>query len=65
MPKVRPETLREVQQAFQRYTDTVEQSGLSVGSRANYLIHARAFIRWLNDDFEPGKHLLRPKRTRG
>jgi hypothetical protein len=49
MPKVDPVTLHQVQDAFQRYTDAVEQSGLRVASKENYIRHARAFIRWLHD----------------
>jgi hypothetical protein len=63
MPKVDPVTLHQVQDAFQRYTDAVEQSGLRVASKENYIRHARAFIRWLHDEFEPGKHPLRPKQA--
>ena len=65
MPKVRPETLREVEQALQRYTDAVEQSEISVTTKAGYIINARRFVHWLNDDYEPGARTSRPIRRRG
>ena len=54
MPQVRPETLPEVEQALQRYIDEVEHAEIAITNRATYIRHARIFVRWLADDFEPG-----------
>ena len=55
MPKVSPQTLREVQEALKRYEVEVEATHLSGDSKMTYLVHTRHFVRWLNDDFTPGK----------
>jgi len=55
MPEVRPETLREVQQALQRYIAAVEQSERSPRTKKTHINHARYFVRWLNDDFDPAE----------
>ena len=54
MPKVSLMTLQEVQEAFRRYEQTVEVSPLRLSAKNTYLLHARQFVRWLDDDFEPG-----------
>ena len=59
MPKVSLLTLQEVQDAFERYHETVEQSPLSLSAKHTYLLHARQFVRWLNDDFTPGANVGR------
>ena len=55
MPKVSSLTLQEVQEALRRYEETVEASPLRLSSKNTYLLHARQFVRWLADDFEPGE----------
>ena len=55
MPKVSSLTLQEVQEALRRYEETVEASSLRLSSKNTYLLHARQFVRWLADDFEPGE----------
>ena len=55
MPKVSSLTLKEVQEALRRYEETVEESPLRLSSKNTYLLHARQFVRWLADDFEPGE----------
>ena len=54
MPKISLPSLHEVQEAFERYSDVVEESELQLSSKNTYLLHAKQFVRWLADDFEPG-----------
>lgn len=54
MPKVNPETLRVVQEALERYKIEVESTGLRPTTKDTYILHAEHFVRWLDDDFEPG-----------
>jgi hypothetical protein len=54
MPKISLMSLQEVQDAFERYSDVVEESELRLSAKNTYLLHARQFLRWLSDDFEPG-----------
>ena len=55
MAKVSLEALREVQEALRQYEQTVEASPLRLSSKNTYLLHARQFVRWLGDEFEPGE----------
>ena len=57
MPKVSPEVLRTVQDALETYKKTVSEKALSPRSKETYLLHAEHFVRWLDDDFEPGATL--------
>lgn len=57
MPKVNPEVLKIVQEALERYADEVESSRLSPNAKQTYIGHSREFVRWLDDDFEPGIHV--------
>ena len=57
MPKVSPEVLRTVQDALEIYKKTVSEKALSPSSKETYLLHAEHFVRWLDDDFEPGATL--------
>ena len=52
--KVRPETLREVEEALERYRAEVEKSPLRPSAKQTYLLHSTNFVRWLDDDFQPG-----------
>ena len=58
MPKVDPDTLRQVRRALERYEQevrTARQTGrLTESTESTYLRHAKAFVRWLDDDFDPG-----------
>ena len=54
MPKVSGAVLSEVQEALRQYREEVERSLLTPTSQMTYLLHADQFVRWLNDDFEPG-----------
>ena len=66
MPKVNTEVLKSVQEALERYKETVSDTALSPcyppaldspRSKETYLLHAEHFVRWLADDFEPGATL--------
>lgn len=54
MPKVSPECLKEVNRALSRYLAEVDDTRLAPTSKQTYLTHAENFVRWLEDEFEPG-----------
>ena len=54
MPKINNDALRQVQEALDRYEKEVNAKPLAPSSRKTYILHAWHFVRWLNDDFEPG-----------
>ena len=54
MPKVEPSCLKQVRKAFDKYREEVEASMLAPNTQRTYLQHAETFVRWLEDDFEPG-----------
>jgi hypothetical protein len=54
MPKIPAQTLREVEQALEQYIAAVNASRLTPQSKKTYLLHGKNFVRWLNNDFEPG-----------
>jgi hypothetical protein len=55
--KISREALDEVERAFERYEREVSATRLMDNAKNTYLLHARNFVRWLNDDFEPGARL--------
>ena len=57
MPKVNAEVLKAVQAAFQRYESEVLDANLKDTSKDTYINRARYFVRWLDDDFDPGSNL--------
>jgi hypothetical protein len=57
MPKVDTGVLRQIKEALSRYEREVEASGLKITSKNTYVLHARHFVRWLDDDFRPGSTL--------
>lgn len=59
MAKVSIEVLNAVQDALERYETEVEDSPLRRSAKDTYVLHARHFVRWLEDDFEPGASLKR------
>ncbi len=59
MAKVSPEVSEIVEKAFERYVQEVEESNLSEESKKTYIEHSSTFVRWLNDDFEPGAQVRR------
>ena len=54
MPQINVDALRQVQEALDRYEAEVNESLLARTTKDTYLTHARNFVRWLDDDFEPG-----------
>ena len=59
MSKVSQEVLRIVQAALQRYCDEVDASPMTDNSKDTYKLYPDQFVRWLDDDFEPGANVLR------
>ena len=57
MPKIGGESLYQVQAALEKYEEAVNATAMTVESKKTYLLHARNFVRWLDDDFEPGATL--------
>ena len=62
MPKVNYAVVAQVRDAFAQYEREVTASRLTLQSKATYILHASQFVRWLDDDFEPGS-TLRHKRS--
>lgn len=54
MPKINSQALQQVEAALDRYREEVEATRLRPSSKLTYLQRAECFVRWLNDDFEPG-----------
>ena len=54
MTKVSRQVLAAVQDALEEYVSEIEASNLAELSKKMYLLHARNFVRRLDDDFEPG-----------
>ena len=48
-----------VKDALREYQDEVNRSSLSPASKANYLSHASDFVKWLEDEFTPGRGRVR------
>ena len=59
MPKVDRETLGKIEAAFEHYKSELQKSDLKYATVATYLLDAEQFIRWLNDQYEPGEKLRR------
>ncbi len=59
MPKVSPEILAAVKVALKSYIDEIESKSnpMRDTSKGTYCRHASHFVRWLDDDFEPGARL--------
>ena len=55
MAKVRRATLEEVKIVFEEYKKAVGATGMTSTSKYTYTLHVDHFIRWLDDDFEPGE----------
>ena len=54
MPKVPSDVLQCIEEALRQYEAEVHVANLRPSTKKTYTIHARHFVRWLNDDFEPG-----------
>ena len=57
MPKISKDALRQVRVALDQYENEVNVTTLRPSSKNTYILHARNFVRWLNDDFYPGAQL--------
>ena len=57
MPRISRNALRQVRDALGQYEMQVDASPLALNTKNTYLLHARNFVRWLDDDFEPGATL--------
>jgi len=55
--KVTEATLKEVREALRRYERLVNSTDMTESTKKTYLLHSTNFVRWLADDFEPGKNL--------
>jgi hypothetical protein len=55
--KVSANTLREVEEALDRYRKEVVAAKLARATEKTYLLHSENFVRWLKDEFEPGARL--------
>ena len=54
MPIINDEALRLVKDALDQYETAVESTNCTEMTKRTYILHARNFVRWLNDDFDPG-----------
>ncbi|MCE2469126.1 MAG: hypothetical protein J4F32_01130 [Dehalococcoidia bacterium] len=43
-----------MQAALENYVVEVKATNLAQSSKDTYIPHAEHFVRWLDDDFEPG-----------
>ena len=59
MAKLSPGMMESVKRALQIYVNEVENSPLMPLTKRTYLLHAENFVRWLDDDFEPGARKAR------
>jgi hypothetical protein len=59
MPRISFPALMELQEVLERYKGVVEATGLKSNTKWTYVTHAEHFVRWLNDDFEPGINVRR------
>ena len=57
MPKVSSEVLRAVRDALGKYEAEISDTPMTRNTKKTYILHAEHFVRWLNDDFEPGATL--------
>ena len=62
MPKLGREIVSLVQDALERYEEEVMATDMALTTKNTYVLHARNFVRWLDDDFEPGVNLRRRER---
>ena len=54
MPKVSQDALNQVKNALEQYEREVNGTPMANNTKNTYLLHSRNFVRWLNDDFQPG-----------
>ena len=61
MSKINREALNLVKDALDRYEHEVDATDMTPESKRTYIGHAQQFVRWLDDDFEPGVNVRRRK----
>lgn len=54
MLQVRPDVVKEVEEALERYMREVRATTLTPSTQHTYLLHAENFVRWLKGEFAPG-----------
>ena len=59
MPIINDEALRLVKNALDQYETEVESTNCTEKTKRTYILHARHFVRWLDDDFKPGANIRR------
>ncbi len=60
MPKVSNKSaLQQVKDALEKYRRAVEPTDMQPSTKRTYLLHAENFVRWLDDDFDPGATVRR------
>ena len=60
MPEVSQDSLAQVLRALESYESEVNAAPLTRSTKHTYILHADHFVRWLQDDFEPGSTKKRP-----
>ena len=64
MARIGEDALRQVLDALEDYENIVNNTPLAPTSKSTYLLHANHFVRWLQDDFDPGASLIERERQR-
>ena len=54
MAKVDDKTMAEIKRLLDEYRGVLRASRLSLDTQNSYRVHAEYFVRWLDNDFEPG-----------
>ena len=54
MPKISQDCLAQVLGALERYKKEVNAAPIAGNTKNTYILHSNNFVRWLNDEFEPG-----------
>ena len=62
MSKVSRDCLVQILSAIELYKNEVNSTPMKVSSKNTYILHADHFVRWLQDDFEPGVTLKNRRR---
>ncbi len=58
MAKISQDAISQILTALELYENEVSNTPLTTQSKRTYLLHAHNFVRWLQDDFEPGASLI-------
>ena len=55
--KISTKAVQEVEEALELYKRVVKAANLAENTEKTYVLHSENFVRWLKDDFEPGRRL--------